>query len=464
MVTQEKGKKPAVTIVHDDIIHSYDLNKFYSPVTSDNKNYAFYYADAFSDILDVAVVDVKGVSTANKFIVFVKLDMVHFEYCINNPQYNNDDDINNLVSFLRYITAHINNGKCMLFFDTCTWPTIPSLHKAGITRLYMLLKIAGITCFKNITLITSAHKNSENTYKCLFKVVFFEFFENALKIRNDKTINLHRKFQNFTAVGKRYRFLYLNHKEKVHRLYLFIKIFLSVDNFYNFFAASMSPGRPLFSKVKDRVGNFEAFKNGIIDFYDKQIPTWFYKSTQKEFVESFSELTDRPNGSIMTEIAPWATGDNWKSPKIQWTLDADLWEKIGIYIGVETNYAYSKKHAKDGDDYLSLTEKTFKPIMMKTPFILFGQPFILKKLKEYGYMTFNNCWDESYDEEISHVKRANKIADVITRLTKLSDREFADLLQRAKDIVEHNYNVFYKRAPENEICDTIIKFYEEENN
>ena len=45
-----------------------------------------------------------------------------------------------------------------------------------------------------------------------------------------------------------------------------------------------------------------------------------------------------------------------------------------------------------------LTEKTFKPIALEHPFMIYGHSHTLRKLRDLGFETFENLFDESYDE------------------------------------------------------------------
>jgi hypothetical protein len=56
---------------------------------------------------------------------------------------------------------------------------------------------------------------------------------------------------------------------------------------------------------------------------------------------------------------------------------------------IQETYFYSPE--------IHLTEKTFKPIVFKQPFIMIGAKGSLQHLKDLGFKTFNDFWDESYD-------------------------------------------------------------------
>jgi hypothetical protein len=44
------------------------------------------------------------------------------------------------------------------------------------------------------------------------------------------------------------------------------------------------------------------------------------------------------------------------------------------------------------------TEKTFRPITGRRPFLVFGSVHFLNNLRGLGFRTYGECWDESYDQ------------------------------------------------------------------
>lgn len=87
------------------------------------------------------------------------------------------------------------------------------------------------------------------------------------------------------------------------------------------------------------------------------------------------------------------------------------------------------------------SEKIFKPIAMKHPFIVVGSPDMLKTLRELGYKTFGPIIDEKYDGIQNVNERLTAIVDEVARLSKNSDQQWAEWQELAKPIVEHNYRV-----------------------
>lgn len=93
-----------------------------------------------------------------------------------------------------------------------------------------------------------------------------------------------------------------------------------------------------------------------------------------------------------------------------------------------------------------ITEKTYKPIAMKHPFILITIPGSLEVLKFLGYKTFSPWIDESYDSEYDDNKRLIMVMDEVERLSKLSDAQLAQFIQQTKSICEHNYNLLKNKT------------------
>ena len=93
---------------------------------------------------------------------------------------------------------------------------------------------------------------------------------------------------------------------------------------------------------------------------------------------------------------------------------------------------------------LHLTEKIFRPICLSMPFLLVSTQGSLAYLKSYGFQTFGDFWDESYDEESDDLRRIEKIAKVVRALHDLSDHARRSLWQAMQPIVAYNHTHFYR--------------------
>ena len=76
------------------------------------------------------------------------------------------------------------------------------------------------------------------------------------------------------------------------------------------------------------------------------------------------------------------------------------------------------------------------------PFILVGTQYSLKVLKQQGYKTFNNLWDESYDNIYNFDDRINAVVELVK---ELRTKNLKKLVLDNLDILEHNYNNFISR-------------------
>jgi hypothetical protein len=90
-----------------------------------------------------------------------------------------------------------------------------------------------------------------------------------------------------------------------------------------------------------------------------------------------------------------------------------------------------------------LTEKTFKPICLNMPFVIVGTAGSLEYIRRYGFKTFGELWDESYDCETNDVDRIQKIGQLLKDLNQLSQQEKQQLFRHASVITQHNFDHFY---------------------
>jgi hypothetical protein len=88
-------------------------------------------------------------------------------------------------------------------------------------------------------------------------------------------------------------------------------------------------------------------------------------------------------------------------------------------------------------DNLFVTEKTFKPITFSHPFLVYGQCGILNFLKQTGFETFENLFDEAYDEMADANIRLNMIYDNVLNFEKIKYDQLT--LQK----LQHNKNLFF---------------------
>jgi hypothetical protein len=85
-----------------------------------------------------------------------------------------------------------------------------------------------------------------------------------------------------------------------------------------------------------------------------------------------------------------------------------------------------------------ITEKMLKPLVNFQPLIVFGNPGSLKMVREYGFETFHNVIDESYDEELDPRRRFDKAYAEFTRLCKMDEAGLARMEHAIEDRLTFN--------------------------
>lgn len=89
------------------------------------------------------------------------------------------------------------------------------------------------------------------------------------------------------------------------------------------------------------------------------------------------------------------------------------------------------------------TEKTWRAIISKTPFVVQGPIDYLNNLKRLGFKTFDNYWSEEYDV-IAGINRLYEIKTVIDFVGRQSVEQLNAMYADMQPILEHNYRVFQK--------------------
>jgi hypothetical protein len=119
-----------------------------------------------------------------------------------------------------------------------------------------------------------------------------------------------------------------------------------------------------------------------------------------------------------------------------YSADIELsdYENTDIEIVLETLF---------DDKRLHLTEKVLRPIACGQPFVLLAAHDSLKYLKEYGFQTYSDVWDESYDQETDPVLRMDKVVKLMETIAGWSAEVRQSKMSQARDIAKHNKQYFF---------------------
>jgi hypothetical protein len=135
---------------------------------------------------------------------------------------------------------------------------------------------------------------------------------------------------------------------------------------------------------------------------------------------------------------------------IGYSYDTKNWER-DVQVGNTINIAAHLKTFVNivtetliEKDVVFITEKTYKPIYACQPFIIVGNAYTIKKMKELGYKTFDKWWDESYDDELELETRMIAITKVLEEIANWDLEKCTLIRKEMKDILIHNYKQMLK--------------------
>jgi hypothetical protein len=242
-------------------------------------------------------------------------------------------------------------------------------------------------------------------------------------IRSEKLYDWYYFFHGFAALDWYRDFQYLNSTSfnRFNKVFICYNHLISKYRSYRLHLASNLISQDLVKHgsvslfLNDNEGSWKDAIESNDNPLDNRARVKIY-NTLKNVTESLIIDTKTPNGAMSANV------------DIE-QLTSALW-----HVVTETVYFLPKLH---------LTEKIFKPIVAKRPFILVAAPGNLAYLKSYGFKTFDRWIDESYDNEQDHYIRIEKITAEISKLCALSSAELKQMHTEMQEVLEYNFNHFY---------------------
>lgn len=151
----------------------------------------------------------------------------------------------------------------------------------------------------------------------------------------------------------------------------------------------------------------------------------------QKFSKDFPDIVDTFASLDLPMNLPGETGHPMHSC---WLSQFDAVADSLVYIVTETLAQGRRWH---------LTEKTFRPICMQSAFVLVGTCGSLEYLRRYGFRTFHDYWDESYDTELDDMVRIQKIGELIKDLHSMPIAQRQRLHRAMLPVIQHNFQHFY---------------------
>lgn len=311
--------------------------------------------------------------------------------------------------------------------------------------------------------INSVEKLINNNKKFIYPIVLFD---NKL-FENFKSIKIDKKLQKYIHNKKcKIVFLYLLEGYFNKEVIVWINKFCIEYNFDKEDVIMITSNLKEFYTDKFTIINYNYFGNHI-QFLKlsklNEIDLKNFKNNYTKFLDNFNKLhflcfngIPRLNRIMMfnelttnkkllgKSIVTLRGSDknyyydvpNWNNQPIGGGARLNTKAHLDCFINIVTETLFD-------EESIFLSEKTYKPIYLCQPFILFGNPYSLKKLKELGYKTFDKWWDEGYDEELDINKRFKKIVSVLEKIAEWDMDYCFNIKKEMSKILIHNYNTLF---------------------
>lgn len=91
-------------------------------------------------------------------------------------------------------------------------------------------------------------------------------------------------------------------------------------------------------------------------------------------------------------------------------------------------------------DTFYIDEKIWRPILMKTPFIVQGPSDFMRRFRALGFQTFDRWWDEGHSEDPAECQ-PRAIAQLIDSIATWSTEDVQRTLVDMSSVLDHNYNL-----------------------
>jgi hypothetical protein len=222
--------------------------------------------------------------------------------------------------------------------------------------------------------------------------------------------NFIKRTKNYELLNKKnldYKISCLNNRSDIHREYISVLLCKKEDVFL-----TMNEKMPLDNLIDINVFNINHLDNILINLFLTN--SKYFNDNSSKFLDPLSATQSFLNSTIQNNDFTYQIIQN-------------------SFLNIITETCYSS-------NYVYISEKTIKPIICKRPFLMLGTPGSILHLKNLGFKTFNRWWDESYDLELNHAKRLQKVYYIAEEILNKSMLELEIILDEMSEVLNHNRN------------------------
>lgn len=268
-------------------------------------------------------------------------------------------------------------------------------------------------------------------YKFLHSPLLFEWSKLPFKSNPHDPYQIYEKYLNNT---NKKLYTHLNKSGRIHRY-------------------TMLHGLRANNLIEDSItSNVAAYPVDPYQFREC-IPQIHYDNLQKGIRSSYqdlllSDMLRSPIDEMILDVK-----QHMPHSYVNWNYDPSWFHDSCFELVGETGSYYDKTQ---WIQFSILSEKIHKTLYNFKPFIINGGPHCLKMLRELGFETFPELFDESYDNEHNMIERQRMIVEQIQRWVGRKD-EFMNVVRSIKHKLEHNHNHYLNLDVEKMIYDTLVK-------
>jgi len=220
---------------------------------------------------------------------------------------------------------------------------------------------------------------------------------------------------------KEKHFICLNRIRKPHRLYIGYLLWKNslIDNnvfsYWSYYGDEMElVEKNFFPDGKEYEVKMLAYEFGIRD-----------RESSRKFLSNIPYKADKIDNIVDKDYSYIVTEEM-----------KELYKKSFLNIITE-----DKWYSNSIDEKVSVTEKVFKAIKSKQPFLVVGQPNTLRHLKRLGFKTFDKWFDESYDSIDKLKTRTDLVFSEVKRICSYDMEKINSIYNEMEEILEYNYSL-----------------------
>jgi hypothetical protein len=179
------------------------------------------------------------------------------------------------------------------------------------------------------------------------------------------------------------------------------------------------------------------------------MPLWNYNPFRDQLVNSIADLLDNFIYSYVDKGIYLPDDDVFSSSRYN-HFNPSWYNDTYFSIVAETRV---------DTEYFFISEKTYKPLAFYHPFVILGQSGILQHLRDNGFETYENLFDETYDISIDFDVRFEKV------ISSIRNYNHIPYDQITLDKLQHNHDLFFDRGIimdrlTKEIINPIFEYFE----